>query len=200
MDYLVGIYERWIHLARWQKWLIILLIGVVFFGALYYFRITPLEQELQVKKARAEQLRLTVSRLKIIEKRRNEMVKKIEELNRKIAEIESKLPTGKEEVSQIIKSITDADSGMVIELIKKEGQENKKYYIAYPYEVKLLGTYPAFVRWCERLSKANRIINFGNIRVTSAQLTNSGGGEKPQENQKYTIRVDMKVKAFTLKR
>jgi len=201
MEYLMGLYERWIHLARWQKWLIIILIGALLFGSLYYFRISPLKQELSLKKQQAEQLRLTVSRLKIIEKRRDEMIKKIEELNKKIAEIESKLPTGKEEVSQIIKSITDADSGMVIKLIRKEKKENKKYYVAYPYRVELLGTYPAFIKWCEKLSRANRIINFGDIQVTTTHpIAVKGIRKKEKESSKYTIAVDMKVKAFTLKR
>jgi type IV pilus assembly protein PilO len=196
MEQLTAIYEKWIHLTRWQKWLIILTVGLLLFGFLYFLRISPLKEELNAKKARAEQLKLTVSRLKVIEKRRAELLKKIEELNQKIAEIESKLPTGKEEVSQIIKSITDADSGMVIKLIKKEKQENRKYYIAYPYKVELLGTYPDFIKWCEKLAKANRIINFGNIQIKSIQPKSI----KDKENYNYTIAVDMRIKAFTLKR
>ncbi len=204
MEFLRDFYEKWIRLPRWQKWAVIILIGVLLFGILYYTRISPLKEELTLKKQRAEQLRLTVSRLKIMEKRRDELLKEMEELNKKIAEIESKLPTGKEEVSQIIKSITDADSGMVIKLIKKESQQNKKYYIAYPYKVELLGTYPAFIKWCERLASANRIINFGDITVTSThpiamkKVRRSRRGK--EEDLKYTVNVEMKIKAFTLKR
>ncbi|RKQ63773.1 type IV pilus assembly protein PilO [Thermovibrio guaymasensis] len=198
MEYLMSLYEKWGQLARWQKWLIILLVGILLFFILYYIRILPLKQELNEKKQKAEQLRLTVSRLKIVEKRKKELVRKIKELNREIEEIENKLPTGREEVSQIIKSITDADSGMTIKFIKKEGQRNERYYIAYPYKVELSGTYPAFIKWCERLASANRIINFGDIKITSTHSTNRRG--KREENLKATILVNMEIEAFTLKR
>jgi type IV pilus assembly protein PilO len=198
------LYEKWIRLARWQKWLIICLMGLGLFGILYYYRVKPLQQELQAKRTQMEQLQLTVSRLKAIERRKNELKQTIEKLKKQIAEIESKLPTGKEEVSQIIKSITDADSGMVITLIKKEPKLSKKYYIAYPYTVRLLGTYPKFIEWCEKLSRANRIINFGNIQVVSTHPTSKLKGikraQKLTEKDKYTILVEMKVNAFTLKR
>ncbi|WP_457680923.1 type 4a pilus biogenesis protein PilO [Thermovibrio sp.] len=202
MEQLSGVYEKWITLPRWQKWLVITLFALVVFGLYYYLRIEPLKRELTVKRAEVEQLSLTVSRLRTVEKKKKELEKRVAELNKKIEEIESKLPTGKEEVSQIIKSITKADSQMVIKLIKKDRKVEKKYYIAYPYTVELLGTYPNFIRWCEKLSKANRIINFGTIKINSTAPTTSRGSVrlKKEESKKGTVFVKMKVEAFTLKR
>jgi len=199
MEHLISLYEKWEQLARWQKWMITLLAGLLLFIALYFLRLSPLEEELNLKKQKVEQLRLTISRLKAIEKRKNDLVRKIEELNKEIEDIESKLPTGKEEVSQIIKSITDADSGIDIKYIKKENKRSEKYYIVYPYRVKLSGTYPTFIKWCERLANANRIMNFGDIKITSLQSIYKRGINK-ERNTKDTILVDMEIKAFTLKR
>jgi len=199
MEHLISLYEKWEQLARWQKWMITLLAGLLLFIALYFLRLSPLEEELNFKKQKLEQLRLTISRLKAIEKRKNDLVRKIEELNKEIEDIESKLPTGKEEVSQIIKSITDANSGIDIKRIKKENQRREKYYIVHPYRVKLSGTYPAFIKWCERLASANRIMNFGDIKITSLQSICKREINK-EGNAKDTIIVDMEIKAFTLKR
>ena len=195
MEQLSSIYEKWLHLPRWQKWILIALIGVLVFFGYYYLKVVPLKEELQSKQRQVERLRLTVSKLKAIERRKKDIEKEIEELNKKIAQIESKLPTGKEEVSQIIKSITSAaDSQMVIALIKKEKQENQKYYVAYPYKVELIGTYPNFIRWCEKLSRADRIINFGDMKITSLSE------KKKKEYPGATVDVEMSIKAFTLKR
>jgi len=195
MEQLSSIYEKWLHLPRWQKWIVITLIGILVFLGYYYAKVTPLKEELQSKQRQVERLRLTVSKLKAIERRKKEIEKEIEELTQKIAQIESKLPTGKEEVSQIIKSITSAaDSQMVITLIKKEKQENKKYYIAYPYRVELVGTYPNFIRLCEKLSGADRIINFGEMKISALPK------KKKEKYPGATVGVEMSIKAFTLKR
>jgi len=195
MEQLSSIYEKWLQLPRWQKWIVIILLGLLVFSAYYYLRVMPLKEELQSKQQEVERLSLTVSRLKAIEKRKKEIEKEIEELTQKIAQIESRLPTGKEEVSQIIKSITSAtDSQMVIALIKKEKEENNRYYLAYPYRVKLIGTYPNFIRVCEKLSKADRIINFGDMEITALSE------KEKKDYPNATVAVEMRIKAFTLKR
>lgn len=194
MGRLSDLYKKWLQLSRWQKGLFSVLLAGAVFGLIYYFKITPLQQEYKSEVQKVEQLKLTVSRLKVIEKRKKALLEEIKKLNEEIAKVESKLPTGKEDVSQIIKSITDADSGMVIKLIAKEKRQDKQYYVEFPYKVELLGKYPNFVRWCERLSQADRIINFGNITIKAFQRKGK------DETSPYTIHVIMDVKAFTLKR
>ena len=199
MEQLISIYEKWIHIPRWQKWIIFLLIGILLSFLIYYLQIAPLQEELRKKKQRIESLTLTVNRLKVVEKRRALLLKELDQLNKKIKQIENKLPTGNEDVSQIIKSITDADSGMVIDSIERKAPKRRKYYIEFPYTVKLIGNYPSFIGWCEKLSKANRIINFGDMRIQSIYPSESSR----RKNQKVlpknaTIKVTLQIKAFTL--
>lgn len=199
MEQLISIYEKWIHIPRWQKWIIFLLIGILLSFLIYYLQIAPLQEELRKKKQRIESLTLTVNRLKVVEKRRALLLKELDQLNKKIKQIENKLPTGNEDVSQIIKSITDADSGMVIDSIERKVPKRRKYYIEFPYTVKLIGNYPSFIGWCEKLSKANRIINFGDMRIQSIYPSESSR----RKNQKVlpknaTIKVTLQIKAFTL--
>ena len=199
MEQLNSLYERWVETPRWQKWILIVLIGLLVFGILYYYRIEPLKREILRKQQQVDSLALSVSRLKVFEKRRAKVKKEIENLQKQIAAIEAKLPTGREEVSQILRSITDADSGMVITFIKREKPVSKRYYEAFPYTVQLVGTYPNLVRWCERLSKVDRIINFGDISVVEYKSkSRSSKGEEKQPP--YTVTATLKLKAFTLKR
>lgn len=201
MEQLVSLYERWIHIPRWQKWIVFLLIGVLLSFLIYYFQIIPLKKELKNKKQQIESLTLTVNKLKVVEKRRELLMKELNQLNNRIKQIESKLPTGNEDVSQIIKSITDADSGMVIKLIEKRAEKRHRYYIEYPYSVELIGSYPNFIRWCEKLSKANRIINFGDMDIKSiyaSKVNWRGKQNRKTIPESATIRVNLKIKAFTL--
>lgn len=201
MEQLISLYERWLHVPRWQKWIVIVLLGIVLAALLYYFQIAPLKEELSRKQRKIESLTLTVNRLRVVEKRKALMLKELEELKKQIKEIESRLPTGREEVSQILRSITDADSGMSIKLIKRENVKKHRYYIEYPYKVVLLGTYPSFIKWCEKLSKANRIINFGDMKIESLQpVGESKRGRTRQEEvpKGASVKAELEIKAFTL--
>lgn len=200
MEQLISLYERWLHVPRWQKWILILIFGFLLTALIYYFQIAPLKEELNRKNQEIESLTLTVNRLKIVEKRRQLLVKELENLNKQIEQIESRLPTGREDVSQIIKSITDADSGMVVKLIERQTEKRHRYYIEFPYKVELIGNYPDFIRWCERLSKANRIINFGDMKIESIYSLKRGwqGSQKHFIPKGSTIKATLKIKAFTL--
>ncbi len=196
MEFLVNLYERWLNLSRWQKWTVITVLGILLFAILYYIKIKPLNETLLKKEREVARLKLLVSKLQIVEERKKALEKEIAKLREEIAQVELKLPTGKEEVSQIIKSITDADSGMEILSIKRMEPRDKKYYREYPYKVELKGNYPDFVKWCEKLSQANRIINFGTIEVRALPLSEV----ERDRNYKDTVKVRLDVKAFTLKR
>ena len=196
MERFLEVYEQWLDVPRWQKWLIIILLGLILFGINYFINIRPLQEELQTKKKQLESLTLEVNRLKVVEKRKAEILKQIRELKEKIREVENKLPTGREEVSKIIKSISDAGSGVVVTELRRKTPESKRYFTAYPYSLTLLTGYPQFLQWCERLSKAERIINFGPISINSVYDRKI---EECKEN-KCSISVHMEIEAFTLKR
>ena len=198
MDQLISLYERWIHVPRWQKWILILLLGAVVGIFIYYFKIVPLKEVLKQKQNQAESLALTINRLKLVEKRKELLLKELEDLRNKIQQIEAKLPSGKEEVSQIVKSITDSDSGMVIKSIRREESVRHRYYIEYPYQIELIGTYPKYIEWCEKLSKADRIINFGSMKLKSISKVGSKGRRDTKIPKDATVDIVLKIKAFTL--
>jgi type IV pilus assembly protein PilO len=194
MEFLISIYERWVGIPRWQKWLIIISIAIVLFLMLYFLRITPLSEQLTVEKKKLESLSLTVNKLKIVKKKRDKLEKEVNNLKKELASIEAKLPTGREEVSKIIRSISRADSGVTVVSIKREPPVSKKYYMEVPYNIELKSAYPQFVRWCERLSRSDRIINFGNLSIRA------NGSKSGKDTGNYTISVTLQIKAFNLKR
>jgi type IV pilus assembly protein PilO len=197
MELLISLYERWQEIPRWQKWLIISAIGVFVFILLYYIRIVPIQNTLQAEKRKMESLSLVVNRLKTIERRKLDLEKTIKKLERRIEQIEAELPSGKEDVSRIIKSISDADSGVRVVSIERGAPAEKKYYVEIPYSLKLKATYPEFISWCEKLSKAHRILNFGDLSIKAIDVNPE---KEDAESGRYTVFVELQIKAFNLKR
>lgn len=200
MKWLSELYNRWFAIPRWKKWMAVFLLAAVGSSIFFYYRILPLKKELKRKQKEISTLTLTVKRTELFKKRRSLILKELEKLRQQIKQIESKLPTGKEDVEQIVRSITYADSGMVIESITRESIRKHKYYIEYPYKVVLVGTYPNFIRWCEKLSQANRIINFGDMKIEALQPIKARTRKFLSKGvpKNATIRVELKIKAFTL--
>ena len=194
MEFLISIYERWIEIPRWQKWLTIISIAIVLFLALYFLRIVPLSEQLLADREKLESLRLTVNRLKVVEKKKNKLEKEINNLKKELESIEEKLPTGKEEVSKIIRSISEANSGVTVVSIKRGSPISRKYYVEVPYNVELKSTYPQFVRWCEKLSESDRIVNFGNLSIRASR------SKSEKDTKDYTVSVNLQIKVFNLKR
>jgi len=190
MEALNELIERLKAVPQWQRWLIIVVLGALIFWLLYNFNIQPLKEELVQKRQEAERLALTVSRLKVVEKRKKALEEEIETLRKKIAELEEKLPTGREDVAQILRALATENQNIRVQYLKREQEEKHKYYEAYPYTVILEGAYPDFLWWCEKLSKAERIINFANTEVTALQSQDG--------LQNAPVRVKMVIKAFTL--
>jgi len=197
MEFLIDLYERWMEIPRWQKWLVILTVGLVIFSLLYYIRIVPLKDTLEAEKKKMESLSLVVNRLKAIEKRKLDLERTIRRLEKRIRQLESELPSGKEDVSRIIKSISNAGSGIQILSITRGAPIERKYYVEVPYSLKLKATYPEFISWCERLAKANRILNFGDV---SLKAIDAESKEEKEGGGGYTTLIDLQIKAFNLKR
>jgi len=210
MEYLLRLYDRWLEVPRWQKWVLIAIVGVLVFFAFYSLRVVPLKKTLKAEKEQVKTMSLTINKLKAIERSKVNLEKAIGELEGKIAQVEAKLPSGREDVSKIIRSISGAGSGVKIVSIERGSPADKNYYVEVPYIIKLKATYPEFVRWCERLSEASRIFYFGDITLKSitgvktSSETSSEGKEssvsQAGEDEGYTVFVELQVKAFNLKR
>jgi type IV pilus assembly protein PilO len=167
-------------------------VGAGLFLLYFIFSILPLKRELESKSKKVAELRETVARLKVIEKERLDFKKKISELKKKIAQIEEELPTGREEVSQIVASIAATTPSIEIVSVKREKKREKRYYVEYPYTIYLRGDYPSLLLWCEKLAGANRIINFGDVSIKAL--------DKEEQKEGRTIEATVEIKAFTLKR
>ncbi|OMH41269.1 type 4a pilus biogenesis protein PilO [Desulfurobacterium indicum] len=204
--------DRWAEIPKWQKWIAYVVVLII---AAYVYKmnvIDPINLKIEQLKRQISQKRVKVTRLLAVEKRRNELKKEIDELEAKIAALEIKLPTGNEEVSDIIKSIAKNTGNTEIGLIKRGKEQNKEYYNQIDYTVVMKTRFPNFIAWCESLVKANRIMTFGDMsmvgltpekkKMTIEKLFKGKEQKKEKEyySYKYTVQVNLNLNAYTLKR
>ena len=207
MEYLYRLYDYWARIPRWQKWIVIAIIGALVFASYYFLRVIPLKKTLEAERKEVQSMSTIITELKAIERKKADLGKIIRNLEKEIEKTRAKLPSGEEDVSDIIKSISSKSGGVNILSIERGAPVDKQYYIETPYTVEMETTYPDFLRWCEKLSQTSRIFNFGDITLTSATPSgkSSAGkttaGKKSKKNPKaYTLHVKLQIKAFSLKR
>ncbi|WP_456438438.1 type 4a pilus biogenesis protein PilO [Desulfurobacterium sp.] len=204
--------ERWSEIPKWQKWIAYIVILIII---LYVYKmnvIDPLNMKIEQLNRQISQKRVQVARLLAVEKRRNELKKEIVNLKSRIAALEAKLPTGREEVSGIIKSIAKNTGNTEIGLIRRGKEQSKEYYNQIDYTVVMKTRFPNFISWCKSLVKANRIMTFGDMsmvglapekkKMTVEKIVNGKRQKKEKEyySYKYTVQVNLNLNAYTLKR
>ncbi|WP_457567396.1 type 4a pilus biogenesis protein PilO [Desulfurobacterium sp.] len=204
--------DRWSEIPKWQKWIgyIVILIVIAF---VYKMNVLdPLKLRVEQLNRQVAQKKVQVTRLLAVEKRRNELKKEISELRTRIASLESKLPTGREEVSGIIKSIAKNTGNTEVGMIRRGKEQSKEYYNQIGYKVVMKTRFPNFISWCKSIAKANRIMTFGDMsmiglhpekkKVTVEEVVDGKKVKKEKEyySYKYTVQVNLNLNAYTLKR
>ncbi len=168
---------------------IVFLIILLIWLFAYYKRVIPAKAQLRARENQLSSLRQSVNRLRVVKAQKKKFDEEFANVQRKLSNVQSKLPKGKEEVGQIIRTIVGNDAKIRIDSIVRKNPINKKYYVEVPYVVSLSTNYPSFVEWCDKLMKANRIINFGNISINSYS----------EKGKPYTIKVNLIINAYNLK-
>ncbi|WP_457569309.1 type 4a pilus biogenesis protein PilO [Desulfurobacterium sp.] len=204
--------DRWAEIPKWQKWIAYVVVLILVAYVYKMNVIDPINLRIEQLNRQISQKRVKVTRLLAVEKRRNELKKEIAELEAKIAALETKLPTGNEEVSDIIKSIAKNTGNTEIGLIKRSKEQSKEYYNQIGYTVVMKTRFPNFIAWCKSLVEANRIMTFGDMamiglapekkKITIEKIVNGKEQKKEKEyySYKYTVQVNLKLNAYTLKR
>ncbi len=200
--------DRWTEIPKWQKWIgyLFLLIAIIF---VYKMQVLdPIEMRIKQLSMQVEQKRTRVAKLKIVEKRRDALNKEIAQLKDAIAKLESELPTGKEAVSNIIKAIAESVKSTKVEMIKRGKEKENEYYKTIDYSVILSSRYPNFISWCENIVKAKRVMTFGTISMVALdpkkkEIEIETDGKKEKRSifiYPYTLQINLKLNAYTLKR
>ncbi|SNR78609.1 type 4a pilus biogenesis protein PilO [Desulfurobacterium atlanticum] len=200
--------ERWAEIPKWQKWIgyLILLFVVAFVYKMNV--IDPINQKIAILSNQVNRKKARVAKLKLVEKRRDILKKEISKLEEEISKLEAKLPTGKEDVSNIIKSVAQDTGTIRIDLIQRGREETKKYYTKIGYSVVMSTRYPNFIKWCEHIVSAKRVLTIGDLSMVALDPVKKKVEERTDDKTvkkevylyPYTVQVNMQINAYMLKR
>ncbi len=192
-----AIRDRWETIPKWQKWIAYAVLLLILSGIFFKLSIQPKLVKRDILSQEVASYRTRVAQLRIIEQRKKALEKEIARLKEKTKQIEKVLPTGKEDVGTIIKTISENATGLEVIEIQRGKPIEKKYYEQIPYKITLNARYPEFVKWCERLMKADRILTLGKFNIKSRVPPIRLAGQNGMS--RYTMEATFTINAYVLR-
>jgi type IV pilus assembly protein PilO len=179
----------------------VVLIGmiVVLFAVLFVFLLwSPNQTEIKAKRETLNKLQndLTVKRA---------LAANLERLKTEIAQLETtfkealkKLPEDKEIprlISQINENMTK--SGLDFMLFRPATTKIKDFYSEYPIDIRVMGGYHNVGIFLDHISKMERIVNVGDVRLTAIAGAPGGGQLTVKPKPGTSLLAEFRVSTYT---
>lgn len=166
--------EKFLEIPIQQKLLLLAVLMLLLAGGVYFFGVSPIQDEIQSERSRYNKAAQEHKRL--AQYKESETIKKLaEEEAAQLALIEENkklLPT-EDELPQFIQSIkSDADTvNLDIQRFEVGQRELQDYYTKIPIFVKVVGTYPQVIGFLKTLAApSKRIVNVKDLRIKKVPL------------------------------
>lgn len=139
-------------------------------AAFYNFYASPLQVEMTLQREKLETLRRDINRGLQIMRKGQETKKEIDDLEAKLKSLQAVLPEEKDQ-ADLVKRIDmlARQSNLRVMSIKPAPQVPKPGYIELPFNMMIEGNYHNLASFFDRVSKFQRIINIGNIRIKARE-------------------------------
>jgi len=155
--------------VAWQKQVIIvaLVCGALLAGFWYEF-LSPIQDEIQLKTAKAGELKGIVAKSEAQEKELQKMKMEAAELQAKLDMLKVALPTEKE-TDQIFRAVQlqSGASGLKVSRVAPKSTIDHEVYTEYPIELEVTGTYHNVGLFLDKIRQLPRIVNISGLRLTS---------------------------------
>ena len=149
----------------YQLLLVITVCGGLLAGFWYQF-LAPIQSEIDIKTARLSELRQTIAKSQLQEKRLLEIKKQATELQTKLDKLKAVLPLEKE-TDQIFRAVQQLAtlSGLHVVRVGPRQTIDKDIYTEYPIDLDIIGTYHNVGNFLDRIRQLPRIVNIGGLRL-----------------------------------
>jgi Tfp pilus assembly protein PilO len=137
--------------------------------------VSSIRTELETAQQEEKPLAADVASLRVYKQRRAELQSEMDALSKQLATLQTIVPEDKK-VDEFIIMIQSAatSSGVSIRRLKALPIAPKQFYFEVPFEVDCDGPYFAVLDFFSKLGRLSRIINVGDLKLSSA-ATRSGG-------------------------
>jgi Tfp pilus assembly protein PilO len=152
-------------------------LAVVLIAAGFYMPGSPvasIRTELEAAQQEEKPLAADVASLRVYKQRRAELQSEMDALSKQLATLQTIVPEEKK-VDEFIIMIQSAatSSGVSIRRLKAMPVAPKQFYFEVPFEVDCDGPYFAVLDFFSKLGRLSRIINVGDLKLSSAATKSS---------------------------
>ncbi len=153
-------------------------LAVVLIAAGFYMPGSPVASvrtELEAAQQEEKPLEADVASLRVYKQRRAELQSEMDALTKQLATLQTIVPEDKK-VDEFIIMVQSAaaSSGVSIRHLKALPVAPKQFYFEVPFEIDCDGPYFAVLDFFSKLGRLSRIINVGDLKLTSAATRQAG--------------------------
>jgi Tfp pilus assembly protein PilO len=146
------------------------IIGVLLYGAFWYFFYSPMQVERDTKTTTKRNLQAEVDNAKTTAARLPEFRREVERKEATLQALSRILPSQKE-VDDLLRKVQQlaAESSLNVLRFKPEATKPQNFYAEWPISLELDGSYHNLAYFFDRLSRLSRIVNVSNLEVGAKQ-------------------------------
>ncbi len=153
-------------------------LAVVVVLAAFYVPGSPLasvRSQLESAQTEMKPLEADVESLRVYKQRRAELQSDMDALQKQLATLQTIVPEDKQ-ADQFILMVqrAAATSGVTIRTLTAQAVSQQQYYFEMPFEIDADGPYYSVLDFFSRIGRLSRIINVGNLKLSSLGGHNSG--------------------------
>jgi type IV pilus assembly protein PilO len=131
--------------------------------------------QLESAQAEIKPLEADVQNLRVYKQRRAELQSEMDALQKQLATLQTIVPEDKETDQFILMIQRSAiSSGVAIRSLTAKPIAQKPYYFEMPFDIEADGPYYSVLDFFARLGRLSRIINVGDLKLTSVGNTSGG--------------------------
>jgi type IV pilus assembly protein PilO len=147
----------------------ILLLGFAALGvAVWYFVVVPKNKENDKIRVRLNEMKAENNRLKDVEKDLGRLNAQLKQLQDQL-DLQKKIVPADKDADEFLKLLHDNASVAGIEIRRYTAMptSNKEFYTEVPFQIDIDGPYYSVLNFFDRLAKAERIVNVGNLQMST---------------------------------
>jgi type IV pilus assembly protein PilO len=144
-----------------------LIIGSIIAGTGWFFFISGLTQQIEIKQKKLDDLKVDIQRGQAVEQKHLEFQLQNKRLLDKLATLKIILPESKLS-DDLLRQIQNSalNSGLTIKRFEPKGMVPKDFFSEWPINMEVEGTYHTLGIFFDKLGKLSRIVNVSNVRIT----------------------------------
>lgn len=162
------------RLPRNQQFIAAAVIAAVIAGAFYFLWYTDKETELAGLEKTLKDLNGQIAELNVVKANLPALEKEVDQLSLRLDQLRRILPPAKEtpDLMKRLQALA-SQSNLKIRTFVPAQAAQKDFYLEWPIEIQVDGTYPNLGTFFDRVGRLPRIVNIGNLRTSAAPRATS---------------------------